>query len=98
MVGAPGGRGAPETREAISIFLTYPKEQIKRGGTYAASLDLADLGRPRSDGVDEPRGQSAARPRSEIPSSLKYNRVINTKAAKALGLTVPPRWSLPPNN
>jgi hypothetical protein len=26
----------------------------------------------------------------------KYNRVISTKAAKALGLTVPPRWSLPP--
>lgn len=54
----------------------------------AARLDLTDL---KEDDLKELINLEAnLRLGREIRSSLNYNRVINIKAAKALGLTEPP--------
>jgi putative tryptophan/tyrosine transport system substrate-binding protein len=68
----------------------YPyREQVEVGGLMAYAPDLLDIYRRAGGYVDQIlKGTKAG----EIPIYLavKFNLVINLKAAKAIGLTVPP--------
>jgi putative ABC transport system substrate-binding protein len=68
----------------------YPyREQVEVGGLMAYAPDLLDVYRRAAGYVDQIlKGTKAG----EIPIYLavKFDLVINIKAAKAIGLTIPP--------
>ena len=68
----------------------YPyREQAEVGGLMAYAPDLLDVYRRAADYVDQIlKGTKAV----EIPIYLvvKFDLVVNMKAAKAIGLTIPP--------
>jgi putative tryptophan/tyrosine transport system substrate-binding protein len=68
----------------------YPwREYIEAGGLMAYEVDPGELGRRMADDVHEIL--NGAKP-GDIPiyQPTTYELVINLKAAKALGLTMPP--------
>jgi putative ABC transport system substrate-binding protein len=71
---------------AVYPFRAYAAE----GGLVSYGVDLDDLFRRAADYVD--RVLKGDRP-AELPvqAPTKFELVINLKAAKALGLTVPPK-------
>jgi putative ABC transport system substrate-binding protein len=68
----------------------YPyRDYVEAGGLMASGGDLSEVGRRAADDVH--RILNGAKP-SDIPiyQPTKYEFVINLKAAKALGLSLPP--------
>jgi putative ABC transport system substrate-binding protein len=68
----------------------YPwREYVEAGGLMAYASDFRELGRRMADDVHEIL--NGADP-GDIPIYLptKYEFVINPKAARAIGLTIPP--------
>jgi putative ABC transport system substrate-binding protein len=68
----------------------YPyREYVEAGGLMAYGIDLGELGRRMADDVHEIL--NGAKP-GDIPiyQSTRFALVINLKAAKALGITIPP--------
>ena len=68
----------------------YPwRDYVEAGGLMAYASDLGELGRRMADDVHEIL--NGAKP-GDIPiyQPTKFEFVINLKAAKALGLTIPP--------
>jgi putative ABC transport system substrate-binding protein len=65
------------------------REYVEAGGLMAYGVDLGELGRRMADDVHQIL--NGAKP-GDIPiyRPTKYEFVINLKAAKALGLTIPP--------
>jgi ABC-type uncharacterized transport system substrate-binding protein len=75
----------------------YPfREQVEAGGLMAYATDLLDLYRRAAGYVDQIL--KGAKP-GEIPIYLavKFELVVNVKAAKAIGLTIPPSLLLRAN-
>jgi putative ABC transport system substrate-binding protein len=75
----------------------YPyREQVEAGGLMAYAPDLSDVYRRAAGYVDQIlKGAKAG----EIPIYLavKFDLVINMKAAKTIGLTIPPALLLRAN-
>jgi putative ABC transport system substrate-binding protein len=67
----------------------YNREYVEAGGLMAYAIDFREFGRRLADDVHEILG--GANP-GDIPIYLptRYELVINLKAAKAIGLTIPP--------
>ena len=79
----------PDLTAAHRIPAVYPNAFFARaGGLVSYGVDLSDLQRRAAGYVD--RILKGAKPQ-ELPVQLptKFELVINLKAAKALGLTVP---------
>jgi putative ABC transport system substrate-binding protein len=75
----------------------YPyREQVEAGGLMAYATDLSDLYRRAAGYVDQIL--KGAKP-GEIPIYLavKFELIVNVKAAKAIGLTIPPSLLLRAN-
>jgi len=64
-------------------------ESVERGGLMAYSTSLADLARRAATYVD--KILKGAKP-ADLPveAAMKFELVINLKAAKQIGLTIPP--------
>ena len=79
-----------ELAEASGLPAIYPyREQAEAGGLMAYGPDLLDVHRLAAGYIDKIlKGTKAG----EIPIYLavKFDLVVNVKAAKAIGLTIPP--------
>jgi putative tryptophan/tyrosine transport system substrate-binding protein len=67
----------------------FNREYVEAGGLMAYAVDFREFGRRLADDVHEILG--GANP-GDIPIYLptRFEFVINLKAAKAIGLTIPP--------
>jgi ABC-type uncharacterized transport system substrate-binding protein len=76
------------TRSRIPAIYAFP-HYVDVGGLMSYSPNLADLFRRSTTHVDKLlRGAKAAELPMEQPTTFEF--VINLKAAKALGITLPP--------
>jgi putative ABC transport system substrate-binding protein len=89
MLSTPANRVPDLVAQAGLPTIYQAPEAVRAGGLIAYSWDTLGVARRHAQLVDQIlRGANAAETPVEQPT--KYDLIINLKAAKALGLTVPP--------